>query len=71
MGRGCSNGQRLAAAREVSKSGQRVDFGPVITLSPGEPATYPVLAATGSGLVAVWTTGGDAAVIQTRAIPLP
>ena len=35
------NGQRLAAAREVSKSGQRVNFGPVITLSPGKPATYP------------------------------
>ena len=65
------NGQRLAAAREVSKSGQRVDFGPVITLSPGKPATYPVLAATSSGVVAVWTTGGDAATVQTRAIPLP
>jgi hypothetical protein len=65
------NGQRMAAAREVSKSGQRVDFGPVITLSPGNPATYPVLAATSSGVVAVWTTGGDAATVEARAISLP
>lgn len=66
------DGQRVAAAREVTRpSDQRVDFGPVIMLSPGGPATYPVLAATDSGLVAVWTTGGDASVIQTRAISLP
>jgi len=66
------NGRRVAAAREVTwQSGQRVDFGRVITLSPGGPAMYPVLAATGSGLVAVWTTGGDASVIQARAISLP
>jgi hypothetical protein len=66
------DGQRVAAAREVTRPwGQRVDFGQVITLSPGGPATYPVLAATDSGVVAVWTTGGDASVIQARTIPLP
>ena len=66
------NGQRAAAAREIRpQPGPRVEFGPVISLSPGEPATYPVLAATGSGLVAVWTTGGDASVIQTRIVSLP
>ena len=52
------NGQRLAAAREVSKPGQRVGFWPVITLSPGKPATYPVLAAPA---LASWRSGRPAA----------
>ncbi len=66
------NGQRVAAAREVTRpSGQRVGFGPVIPLPPNGPATYPVLAVTDSGLVAVWTTGGDASVIQAHTISLP
>ena len=66
------NGQRAAAAREIRlQSGQRVEFGPVIALSPDEPATYPALAATASGLVAVWTTGVDASVIHARVVSLP
>jgi hypothetical protein len=32
---------------------------------------YPVLAAAGTELLAVWTTGGEASVIQVRAIRLP
>ena len=32
---------------------------------------FTVLAATNGGLVAVWTTGGDASIVQARRITLP
>ena len=32
---------------------------------------YPVLASTDAGILAVWTTGGDASVIRTRIVRLP
>jgi hypothetical protein len=64
-------GQRVAAARELEvKQNQPVEFGSVVTLSSGGPGMYPVLAAIGSDVLAVWTTGGEASVIQLRAIRL-
>jgi hypothetical protein len=64
-------GRRVAAARELKVASDRVDFGPVVTLAPEGPAMYPVLAATGAGMLAVWTTGGDASVVRVRAVDLP
>jgi hypothetical protein len=52
-------GQRVAVARELKQGSDRtLSPGPVIKLGAGEPASYPVLAATSSGFVAVWTEGG-------------
>jgi hypothetical protein len=41
-----------------------------MTLSPGGAAMYPVLAATDSGFVAVWTTGGDPSRVEARTMLL-
>jgi hypothetical protein len=66
------DGQRVALAREVKgQRGVAVETGPIITLSSDGPALYPVLAATPSGLVAVWATGGPSPAIRARVIPLP
>jgi hypothetical protein len=63
------NGQRTAALREVRlQAGRRPTFGDVVSLAPNAPAMYPVLAATKTGLVAVWTTGGDESTIGVRII---
>lgn len=65
-------GSRIASAREVERQpGGRVHFGPVVTVAPEGPAMYPVLASTGSGVVAAWATGGGSSVIQARALDLP
>jgi hypothetical protein len=65
-------GQRVAAARELEvKVDQPVRFGSAITLATGGPAMYPVLVAVGSDVLAVWTTGGEASVVQARVIRLP
>lgn len=64
-------GRRVAAARELTPGPDRVDFGPVVTLADEGPAMYPVLASTDAGILAVWTTGGDASVIRTRIVRLP
>ena len=66
------DGRRVAAAREVTGSaGPRVEFGPVIPLSADEPGLYPVMTATGTGVLAVWATGGTSSVIKVRGISLP
>ena len=66
------NGQRVAIAREVKpRSEPGLEVGPLMTLSTDGPALYPVMAATPSGLVAVWATGGPASVVRARAISLP
>jgi hypothetical protein len=46
-------------------------FGDTVVLSPEAPATYPVLAATDTRLLAVWATGGDQSQVKVRSIPLP
>ncbi len=59
------NGERLASLRHVQRSGDgTVTFGDVVTIA--RDATYPVLAATDRGLVAVWTQLGEASTIGVR-----
>ena len=65
-------GRRVAAARQlIVKSNQQVDFAPIVTLSSDGPATYPALATTERGLLAVWPTGGETSVIRARTIGVP
>jgi hypothetical protein len=65
-----SQGQRVASAREITREpGGKIGFGPVVTIAPAGPATYPVLAATSAGILAVWSTGGESPTVQARTIP--
>jgi hypothetical protein len=51
-------GTRVAVARQVTRDGsQRVTFGTPVKLAGNESSTYPVLAATTEGMLAVWTAG--------------
>jgi hypothetical protein len=64
------DGRRVAAARELRLDRNReVSFGEPIVLAPNGAATYPVLASTASGLVAVWSTGGDRSRVEARVLP--
>ena len=65
------DGRRVAALRELRAVSGEVRFGEVVRLTADGPAMYPVLAATGDGLVAVWTTGGTPSSVASRAIRLP
>lgn len=68
------DGQRTAVVRELhpSSSGRPVTFGEPLRLTTNEASTYPVLASTSRGLLAVWTTGATAAsVITVKQIDLP
>jgi hypothetical protein len=66
------NGRRVAAMREVRiQKTRRPVFGELVTLSSSSPGTYPVLAATEKGLVAVWTAGGNPSRVEARVIPTP
>jgi hypothetical protein len=65
-------GRRVAAVRELKPRGDRdAEFGPIVEISSDGPALYPVLTATDRGLLAVWTTGGDASTVQARIVQLP
>jgi hypothetical protein len=65
-------GQRVAAAREVIvKADRQIEFAPIATLSTDGPASYPAIAATDQGLLAVWASGGDASTIRTRTLRVP
>jgi hypothetical protein len=46
-----------------------VEVGPVVRIAPSGPATYPVLAETSAGILAVWSTGGESPTVQARTIP--
>jgi hypothetical protein len=64
------NGRRVAAARVLNRdAGQRV--GEPIMLAVDGGSTYPVLATTDRGVIAVWTTGGKPSVVRARQLPLP
>lgn len=64
-------GRRVAAVRELRLHRDRKPaFGEVVDLSPNGPATYPVLASTGKGIVAVWTAPGDPASVHVRVLDL-
>ena len=52
------DGKRVAAARQLGRdSRQQVSATAAVTLGDGQGATYPVVADTGDGLLAVWTAG--------------
>jgi hypothetical protein len=66
------NGSRVAAIREVRRPAPAVSLGPVLILSERGPASYPVVAPTAGGLVAVWTSGAaSTSVIGVRRLSLP
>ena len=59
------DGRRVVAARVV---GGRGDGGPPIVLSGDGPGSYPVLAASRDGVLAAWSSGGEASAIRVRAL---
>jgi hypothetical protein len=74
------DGQRIAVVRELhaAADGRTVTFGDPLRLAAtsaadtSEPSTYPVLASTSRGLLAVWTSGAaGASVITVKQIDLP
>lgn len=82
------DGQRIAVARELhfAAAGGAITFGDPLRLTTppvgaptgaattgsGEASTYPVLASTSRGLLAVWTSGAPgASVITVKPIDLP
>jgi hypothetical protein len=68
------DGQRTAVVRELHQSspGRPITFGEPLRLTTNEASTYPVLASTSRGLLAVWTSGAaDATVITVKQLDLP
>jgi hypothetical protein len=72
--------QRIAVARELQPAagGRTVTFGAPLRLTTtsaagtNDPSTYPILASTTRGLLAVWTSGAaGASVITVKQIDLP
>ncbi len=64
-------GRRVASVRELKRRADGgVDVGAVVTLAPS-PSMYPALAATDTGFVAVWATGGSPSRVGTRVFALP
>jgi len=51
-------GKRVAAVREI-KPGDKVAFGPIVTITGDAAGQYPVLAATSDNLIAAWTASGE------------
>jgi hypothetical protein len=64
------DGRRVASARRVLLDGHPVMFGDVVTIAPDGPAMYPMLAATDTGVVAVWTTGGGNSAVRVQMLDL-
>ena len=58
-------GVRTAAGREVSTRRGKTEFGSVVKFADGA-STYPVLASTSRGWLAVWSTGGPTSVIRAK-----
>ena len=56
-------GVRTAAARQISIRNGKAEFGDVVKFADGS-SSYPVLAATPRGWVAVWSTAGPTSVIR-------
>jgi hypothetical protein len=73
------DGQRIAVVREVhpASAGRPITFGDPLRLATtataaSDASTYPVLASTSRGLLAVWTSGATGAtVIAVKPIDLP
>lgn len=65
------NGQRIAAARRVTpRPDGTLAFGKEVKLAQDAASTYPAMASTSSGLVAVWATGGNPSRVQVRKVGL-
>ena len=63
------NGQRLAVVRELRLTANGTAmFGEPVVLGGSGPASYPVLAATDAGFVAVWTAGTEQSRIEARVL---
>ena len=61
-------GRRVAAMREIRvRTGGAPSFGEIVVLSP-DAGLYPVLAATNTGIVAVWTAPGQPSTVKARVI---
>ena len=58
-------GVRTAAGRQISMRNGKPEFGDVVKFADGS-SSYPVLAATPRGWVAVWSTAGPTSVIRAR-----
>ena len=56
-------GVRTAAGRNISIRNGKAEFGDIVKFADGS-SSYPVLAATPRGWVAVWSTGGPTSVIR-------
>jgi hypothetical protein len=67
------NGRRSVGVREIAASaGAGARFGPIVRLGDGAPATFPVLAATGDSVLAVWTSGAvGASTVKFQRLDLP
>ncbi len=66
------DGRRVAAAREMRlQSNRPASFGDIVQLDEGAPATYPVLAVSGTRLIAVWAGGGAHRLIRARVMRWP
>jgi len=61
-------GKRVAAVREI-KPGDKVAFGPIVTITGEATGQYPVLAATSDNLIAAWTTPGDGIKVARVTVP--
>lgn len=65
-------GQRTPVLAEVTRGADGAGrFGPVTALAPRGAGSSPVIAATGRGLVAVWTAPGDPSRVVVRQMPVP
>jgi hypothetical protein len=64
-------GQRVAAARSITVgSNGRISFGEIIKLDPQGSAMYPVMAATDSGVIAVWTSRSEPSVVRAKRLQI-
>ena len=64
-------GRRVSAIREVKAAADgSIGFGNTVRVS-AETSSHPVMAAAGTGVFAVWSTGGEDSRVEGRAIFLP
>jgi len=57
----------VSAAREIRVKGSAApEFGEIVTIPANGPTAYPMLAATDTGLVAIWTTVGEPSRVELQ-----
>jgi hypothetical protein len=62
------DGKRTAAARAVTHTADKIDFGATLTIDEAGTAMYPVLAAVDGGWIVVWSTGGPTSSVRVRVL---